>query len=271
MIKLLLLGHGNPVKLVIDSLNKNAFEVINVEQDRLRSGKEVEAFEQEFASYCGSKYCIGVANGLDALILILTAYKEMGIMQEGDEVIMPANTYIATILAISKSNLKPILIEPDIITFNIDPSKIESNISKKTRAIMPVHLYGQCADMESINTIAHKYNLKVIEDAAQEHGATYKGKKPDALVMPQDLVFIPGKTLARQGIGGAVTTNDDSLANVVKALRNYGSHKKYYNVYKGVNSRLDEIYVAILQVKFGYLDKENGKRNELFYLKVSFC
>jgi len=232
-------------------------------------GKEVEAFENDFAQYCGTKHCIGVASGLDALILILQAYKELGVMSDGDEVIVPANTYIASILAISKANLKPVLIEPDIKTFNIDPALIEAKITNKTKAILPVHLYGQSADMNPINTIAHKHNLRVIEDAAQAHGATYKGKKTGSLGDATGFSFYPGKNLGALGDGGAITTNDDKLTETLRALRNYGSHRKYHNIYKGTNSRLDELQAAILRVKLKYLDKENARRNEIADLYLS--
>lgn len=226
-------------------------------------GEVVERFEKNFASYCGVKHCIGISNGLDALILILRAYIESGKINEGDEIIVPANTYIATILSISHNNLKPVLVEPDINTYNIDPALIEKNITRKTKAIMPVHLYGQCADMEVINSIAIKYNLIVIEDAAQAHGAIYKGKRTGALSDAAGFSFYPGKNLGALGDAGAVTTNDDNLAETIRALRNYGSHKKYYNLYKGFNNRLDEMQAAVLDVKLKYLDQENQRRREV--------
>lgn len=224
-------------------------------------GKEVEEFEREFAAYCGSKHSIGVANGLDALILILQAYKELGLMSDGDEVIVPANTYIASILAVSKAGLIPVLVEPDILTYNINPLLVEQKISKRTKAILPVYLYGRPVDMDAILTIAQKYNLKVIEDAAQAHGAFYKGKRVGSLGDVAGFSFYPGKNLGAVGDGGAVTTSDDILADAIKALRNYGSHKKYYNLYKGYNSRLDELQAAILRVKLKHLDDENQRRN----------
>jgi dTDP-4-amino-4,6-dideoxygalactose transaminase len=231
-------------------------------------GAEGEAFEQEFATYCGAKHCLGVANGLDALILILMAYRELGVMNEGDEVIVPANTYIASILAISRAGLKPILVEPDERTYNIDPTLIEAAITKRTKAIMAVHLYGQCADMDPINAIAKKHGLKVIEDAAQAHGATYRGCKTGSLGDAAGFSFYPGKNLGALGDGGAVTTSDDALAEAIRALRNYGSHEKYHNKYKGMNSRLDEIQAAVLRVKLKYLDADTDKRREVanFYL-----
>lgn len=228
-------------------------------------GNECKDFDKEFAKYCGAKYTIGVANGLDALILILRAYKEMGVIKDGDEVIVPSNTYIASILAISQNNLVSVLVEPDINTYLIDPSKIEEKITSKTRAILPVHLYGQTCEMDKINEIAKKYNLKVIEDSAQSHGAYYKDKRCGNLGDASGFSFYPGKNLGALGDGGAVTTNDKELSNAIKALGNYGSHKKYENLYKGINSRLDEIQAAMLRVKLKYLDKEIEKRREIAY------
>ena len=232
-------------------------------------GNECQEFDKEFAEYCGTKYAIGVANGLDALTLILRAYKELGAMKEGDEVIVPSNTYIATILAISENNLIPVLVEPDIDTYLIDPTKIEENITSKTKAIMPVHLYGQTCEMDEINAIARKYNLKVVEDSAQSHGAYYKEKRSGNLGDASGFSFYPGKNLGALGDGGAVTTNDEKLANAIKALGNYGSHKKYENLYKGVNSRLDEMQAALLRVKLRYLDVWTDARIKVanFYLE----
>ena len=232
-------------------------------------GNECKGFEKEFASYCGTKYAIGVANGLDALILILRAYKELGFMQDGDEVIVPSNTYIASILAISQNNLVPVLVEPDINTYLINPSKIEEKITSKTKAILPVHLYGQTCQMDKINEIAKKYNLKVIEDSAQSHGAYFGDKRSGNLGDASGFSFYPGKNLGALGDGGAVTTNDEEIANTIKALGNYGSHKKYENLYKGLNSRLDEIQAAMLRVKLKYLDNEIEKRREIanYYLE----
>jgi dTDP-4-amino-4,6-dideoxygalactose transaminase len=232
-------------------------------------GDECKNFEAEFAKYCGTKYAIGVANGLDALILILRAYKEIGVMNDGDEVIVPSNTYIASILAITQNNLIPVLVEPNIKTYLIDPIKIEAKITSKTKAILPVHLYGQTCDMDAINAIATKYNLKVIEDSAQSHGAYFGCKRSGNLGDASGFSFYPGKNLGALGDGGAVTTNDDELAEVIRALGNYGSHKKYENLYKGVNSRLDEIQAAMLRIKLRYLDEEIKKRREIanYYLK----
>jgi len=232
-------------------------------------GNECDLFEQEFAQYCGTKYAIGVANGLDALILILRAYKELGVISDGDEVIVPSNTYIASILAISENNLVPVLVEPDIGSYLIDPLKIENKITSKTKAILPVHLYGQTCEMELINEIAKKYNLKVIEDSAQAHGAFYKNKKAGNIGDASGFSFYPGKNLGALGDGGAVTTNDKKLADTIKALGNYGSHKKYENLYKGINSRLDEMQAAILRVKLSYLNNEIEKRRGVanYYLR----
>lgn len=232
-------------------------------------GSECTEFEGEFAQYCDTNYAIGVANGLDALSLILRAYKEMGVMNDGDEIIVPSNTYIASILAISQNNLVPILVEPDINTYLIDPLKIEEKITSKTKAIMPVHLYGQTSQMDEINKIAKKYNLKVIEDSAQSHGAYFGDKKSGNLADASGFSFYPGKNLGALGDGGAVTTNDGTLANTIKALGNYGSNRKYENLYKGTNSRLDEIQAAMLRVKLKYLDKEIENRREVakYYLE----
>ena len=232
-------------------------------------GNECKEFDKEFASYCGAKYAIGVANGLDALILILRAYKELGFMKDGDEVIVPSNTYIASILAISQNNLVPVLVEPDINTYLLNPSKIEEKITSKTKAILPVHLYGQTCEMDKINEIAKKYNLKVIEDSAQSHGAYFQDKRSGNLGDASGFSFYPGKNLGALGDGGAVTTNDEELANTIKALGNYGSHKKYENLYKGVNSRLDEMQAAMLRVKLRYLDNELEKRRDIanYYLE----
>lgn len=222
-------------------------------------GQELEAFESEFASYCEAKYCVGIANGLEALHLIL---KAMDIGQ-GDEVIVPANTYIASWLAVSYAGAKPVPVEPDEKTYNIDPSKIEAAITTKTKAIMPVHLYGQPADMDAINQIANKYNLKVIEDAAQSHGALYKGKRVGGISDAAGFSFYPGKNLGAFGDGGAVVTNDLKLAETVKMLRNYGSSVKYHHQIKGYNSRLDEIQAAWLRVKLSKLDEWNQRRQRI--------
>lgn len=226
-------------------------------------GKEVRAFEDSFAEYCGCGYCTGTGNGLDALTIILLAYKELGVMNEGDEVIVPANTYIATILAITRAGLKPVLCEPSATTYNIDPDRITELITERTKAIMPVHLYGLSADMDNIIAIAGKHSLKIIEDAAQAHGATYNGKRTGNLGDAAGFSFYPGKNLGALGDGGAITTNDKELAEATRAIANYGSLRKYVNIYNGINSRLDEIQAAVLDVKLKYLDSENGRRREI--------
>ena len=240
-------------------------------------GNEVKNFETHLAEYVGVKHAIGVANGLDALRLILKAYIEIGVMSEGDEVIVPANTYIASILAISDNRLKPVLVEPDINTYNLDISLIEKNITPSTKAIMVVHLYGQVCWSKELEAIAKKYNLKIIEDNAQAIGADYppqsdsltlsetitKPRKTGGLGDAAGFSFYPGKNLGALGDAGAVTTNDDTLAEVVRALGNYGSKQKYVNEYKGLNSRLDELQAAILDVKLKYLDAENQCRREI--------
>lgn len=228
-------------------------------------GRESEDFEKEFAQYCGVKQCVGVGNGLEALHLIIRA---MGI-GPGDEVIVPANTYIATWLAVTYAGATPVPVEPDERTYNIDFNRIEEAVTPRTRAILPVHLYGQPADMEPIIEIAQKYNLRVIEDAAQAHGARYKGKRTGGLGDAAGFSFYPAKNLGAFGDGGAITTNDDGLAEQVRALRNYGSRKKYYNEYKGFNSRLDELQAAFLRVKLKKLDDWNSRRRQIadVYLK----
>jgi len=274
------LNQGEPQKaqipfLDLKSLNAQYFNAYEKAFDTVVNsgwyiqGSECKAFEAEFAAYCGTKHAIGVANGLDALILILRAYKEMGVMQEGDEVIVPSNTYIASILAISENGLVPVLVEPDINTFLLDPTKIEANITPKTKAILPVHLYGQTCDMDAINAIAKKHHLKVIEDSAQSHGAYFGDKRSGNLGDASGFSFYPGKNLGALGDGGAVTTDDEALADTIKALANYGSHKKYENLYKGINSRLDEMQAALLRVKLRYLDNEVEKRRAIatYYLQ----
>lgn len=234
-------------------------------------GEESRSFEKNFSSYCGVDETIGVGNGLDALTLIFRAYKEMNILHDNDEVIVPANTYIASILAISENRLKPILVEPNIDTFNIDTEKIEEKITPKTKAIMVVHLYGQAVAMNRILEIANKHNLKVIEDSAQAHGAIdiTTNKRVGSIGDASGFSFYPGKNLGAIGDGGAVTTNDKTLAKVIRALANYGSHEKYKNLYQGVNSRLDEIQSAILNVKLKYLQEEIENREKIAkkYLK----
>ena len=226
-------------------------------------GNQCKAFEQEFADYCGTKHCIGVANGLDALILVLRAWKELGKLKEGDEVIVPANTYIASILAITENRLKPVLVEPDPQTYNLAPGLVEKAITPNTKAILAVHLYGQLAPMPEIMEIAKKHNLLVLEDSAQAHGAQVDGRKAGNWGDASGFSFYPGKNLGALGDGGAVTTNDEELAQTIRALGNYGSHKKYENLYKGVNSRLDEMQAALLRVKLKHLDTETQRRQQI--------
>ncbi|HEX8562863.1 MAG TPA: DegT/DnrJ/EryC1/StrS family aminotransferase [Flavobacterium sp.] len=246
-------------------------------------GEEVTRFEASFAEYCGTKHCIGVGNGLDALTLIFKAYTKLGKIKKGDEVIVPANTYIASIIAILQADLVPVLVEPDIQSYNVDPKLISNKITEKTRAILAVHLYGQLADMASINTIAEKHNLLVVEDAAQAHGAVSTQLTVNAEAKTQSSVlrkagnlggaagfsFYPGKNLGALGDAGAITTNDDDLADMLRSLRNYGSKTKYYNDQIGTNSRLDELQAAFLNVKLPDLDSDNESRRELarYYIK----
>lgn len=222
-------------------------------------GQETEAFEQEFAAYCGAAHCIGVANGLDALHLILRGYG----IGAGDEVIVPSNTFIATWLAVSQTGATPVPVEPDEFTHNIDPARIEAAITPRTRAIMPVHLYGQPADMDPIMAIAQAHGLKLIEDAAQAHGARYKGRRTGTLGHAAGFSFYPGKNLGCLGDGGAIVTNDAELAATLRKLRNYGSSVKYRHDLPGINSRLDEIQAAVLRVKLPHLDAENAHRRML--------
>lgn len=244
-----------------DPLIQAATQVID--QGWYIQGSQCTAFEQAFADYCGTKHCIGVANGLDALILILRAYKQLGKLKEGDEVIVPANTYIASILAITENRLKPILVEPDLQTYNLSPGLVEQAITPKTKAILAVHLYGQLADMPAINALANQHNLIVIEDAAQAHGAQQNGRKAGNWGDAAGFSFYPGKNLGALGDGGAVTTNDSELANTLRAIANYGSHKKYQNAYQGINSRLDEMQAAFLNVKLQHLEQEIQHRRQL--------
>jgi dTDP-4-amino-4,6-dideoxygalactose transaminase len=250
-------------------------------------GEEVEAFEKEYSAFIGAKYCIGVANGLDALRLIIRAYIEMGEMKEGDEIIVPANTYIASILAITENRLKPVLAEPDLSTYNLDISKVEALITPRTRAIMVVHLYGRACWSSKLELLASRYGLKIIEDNAQAAGAGVFCRTEEEEVNMSGIEseekfcrtgslgdsaghsFYPGKNLGALGDGGAVTTNDEELASVVRALANYGSVKKYVHDFKGINSRLDEIQAAVLLIKLKRLDSDNEKRNEIagYYLR----
>jgi dTDP-4-amino-4,6-dideoxygalactose transaminase len=227
------------------------------------SGQELTNFEKNFAAYCGTQHCIGVANGLDALTLTLRAWKEMGKLKDGDEVIIPANTYIASILSVLENDLIPVFVEPDQDSFNLNPNLIEKHLTAKTKVILPVHLYGLLADMEQISTLAKKYNLLVLEDSAQSHGATLNNRMSGNWGDASGFSFYPGKNLGALGDAGAITTNDAHLAEVLHALRNYGSHQKYKNIYQGVNSRLDEIQAAILDVKLKHLDQHTQRRREV--------
>ena len=226
-------------------------------------GTECKSFEQEFAEYCGTKHCIGVANGLDALNLTLRAWKELGKLQDADEVIVPANTYIASILAITENRLTPVLVEPDEGNYNLSPENIRKALTSKTKAILVVHLYGQLAEMPAITSIATEHQLLVLEDSAQSHGASINGKKSGNWGDASGFSFYPGKNLGALGDAGAITTNDDELAQTLRALSNYGSHKKYENLYQGINSRLDEMQAALLRVKLSYLDQETQRRREI--------
>lgn len=222
-------------------------------------GEQNELFCRHFAEYCGTRYALGVANGLDALNLIIKAHG----FGPGDEIIVPANTYIATILAISENGCTPVLVEPTLETYNIDPDRVEEAITPRTRAIMVVHLYGQAVRMEKIWALAKKYNLKVFEDCAQAHGALYQGRKVGNLSDAGAFSFYPGKNLGCMGDGGGITTNDRELFEKIKIIANYGSDRKYHHIYKGTNSRLDEIQAAVLDVKLKYLDADNARRREI--------
>ena len=226
-------------------------------------GEQGILFEKEFSEFCGAKYCVGVGNGLDALTLVLRAWKELGKIKDGDEVIVPGNTYIASILAITENNLTPILVEPDPNSYNLDIDKITSAITSKTKVILPVHLYGQIADMPKITAIAKEFNLLVLEDSAQAHGASISGKKAGNWGDASGFSFYPGKNLGALGDGGAVTTSNEDLANMVRSLGNYGSHERYKNLRRGINSRLDEMQAAVLRVKLRYLDYETKCRRKI--------
>ena len=232
-------------------------------------GKELESFEQNYASFCGIKYCLGVANGLDALRLIFKAYIELGVMKKGDEVIVPANTYIASVLAISDNDLTPVFVEPNPNTYNLDSFKLEEAITSRTKAILTVHLYGQISIDQEMLDLCKEHNLKLIEDGAQSHGALWNGKVSGGIGDAAGHSFYPGKNLGALGDAGAITTNDAKLAEVISALRNYGSHVKYENHYKGLNSRLDEIQAAFLNVKLKYIQKDIVGRKKVanYYLK----
>ncbi len=226
-------------------------------------GNANKQFEADYANYIGTNHCVGVANGLDALIWIYRAYIEMGVMQPGDEVLVPANTYIASILAITENGLKPVLVEPNIETLEMDDRLIEQAITPRTKSILIVHLYGRCAYTEKIGELCRKYNLKLVEDNAQAHGCRYRGKRTGSIGDAAGHSFYPGKNLGALGDGGAVTTNDSELADCIRALANYGSQRKYVFRYKGRNSRLDEIQAAILDVKLRHLDDDNRRRQQI--------
>lgn len=226
-------------------------------------GNELTQFETEFAIYCGTKHAIGVANGLDALILVLRAWKELGKLKAGDEVIVQANTYIASVLAITENDLVPVLVEPNPDTYNLDPALVRAAITPNTKAILPVHLYGQLSPMPELMAIAAESGLLVLEDCAQAHGAAIEGKRAGNWGDAAGFSFYPGKNLGALGDAGAVTTNNDELAQTIRALRNYGSHKKYENLYQGINSRLDEIQAAMMRVKLPYLERETARRQQI--------
>lgn len=245
-----------PMHIEIQEELEEAFRRVTFQNSYFIQGTEYQAFNEEFAAYCGARYAIGVASGLDALQLILMAM-EVG---PGDEVILPANTFIATALAVSRVGAIPVLTEPSRETYTIDPARIEEKITDRTKAIIAVHLYGRCCDMDEINQIAHKYSIKVIEDAAQAHGAVYKGKRAGNLGYAAGFSFYPGKNLGALGDGGAVTTNDETLAEKIQMLGNYGSDYKYHHIYAGMNSRLDELQAAFLRIKLRHLDRWTGER-----------
>lgn len=247
-----------PMEHELDKDLRDAFERVYTRSWYIE-GVEDENFEKAFAQYCDRKYCVGVGNGLDALMLAL---KALGV-GEGDEVIVPSNTYIATALAVTYVGAKPVFVEPDIKTFNIDSDRIEAAITGKTKAIMPVHLYGQACDMDPIMEIAQKYSLYVVEDCAQAHGATYKGKKVGSFGDAAGFSFYPGKNLGALGDAGAVVTNNKEIADKVRALGNYGSDYKYHHIYLGNNSRLDEMQAAFLSAKLPHLDKINAERRRI--------
>lgn len=262
-MKIKFLDLAAPYKELKKEINSNIKEVLA--KGIFIMGENVTKFEEEYAKYCGTKYCVGVGNGMDALELILRAYN----IGKGNEVIVPANTYIATALVVNLTGATPVLVEPDINSYNIDANKIENAVTKKTKAIIAVHLYGQCADINKIKSICKKYNLKLIEDAAQAQGAEYYGKKAGSLGDAAGFSFYPGKNLGAFGDAGAITTNDPKVAEYVKIAHNYGSKIKYYNLIKGFNTRLDEIQAAVLRVKLKKLDNWNKRRQKIakYYLE----
>ena len=232
-------------------------------------GEATRRFEAHYADYIGTRYCVGCGNGLDALSLILLAYKEMGVLTDGDEVIVPANTYIASILAITRCGLKPVLVEPSEDTLQIDDSRIEAAITERTRALMIVHLYGRCAYTDEIGEICRRHHLKLIEDNAQAHGCHYGERKTGSLGDAAGHSFYPGKNLGALGDAGAVTTNDEQLAEIIRALGNYGSHQKYVHDWQGCNSRIDELQAAVLDVKLQHIDAANQRRKEIAALYIN--
>ena len=245
----------------LEELSRAAIDVIK--SGHYIFGESVRNFEREFSNYCGTKYCVGVANGLDALTLTLRAWKELGVLSEGDEVIVPANTYIASILAITENNLTPVLVEPDPQSLNLCPINARAAITDKAKVILPVHLYGRAADMIAFAGLAEEFGLKILEDAAQAHGAIIEGKRVGSWGDAAAFSFYPGKNLGALGDAGAVTTNDPELADVIRCIGNYGSRQKYINEYQGVNSRLDEIQAAYLRVKLPHLDADTERRREI--------
>ncbi|MBN2894186.1 MAG: DegT/DnrJ/EryC1/StrS family aminotransferase [Bacteroidales bacterium] len=255
--------------LEIDKVNKlYEPQLTNAVTDVLRSsnivlGENVRQFEENFAKYCGVKHCVGVGSGLDALLITFSAYKQLGVFKDEDEILVPANTYFATVLGITKNNLVPVFVEPNELTFNINPELIEEKITHRTKAILVVHLYGQVVEMNKIRGIAEKYNLKIIEDGAQAHGSEYQGKKVGNLGDACAFSFYPTKNLGAIGEAGAITTNDDNLVEIIRTLRNYGKDNNGDVIYDGFNSRLDEIQAAILNIKLKYLDLNNERRTRI--------
>ena len=252
--------HGEEIRHAVDAVVCSGWYL---------QGASVKAFEEQYAEYIGTRHCVSCGNGLDALRLMLRGYIELGKLKEGDEVIVPANTYIATILAITDCRLVPVLVEPNIDTFQIDDSLIEQYISERTRAVMIVHLYGRCAMTERIADICRRHNLLLFEDNAQAHGCTFQGRHTGSLGNAAAHSFYPGKNLGALGDAGAVTTDDDELAAIVRAIANYGSAKKYVFDYQGLNSRMDEIHAAVLSVKLKYLDEDNNRRKQIAHYYIN--
>lgn len=253
-------SHGKEINVAVTRVTNSGWYL---------QGKENEKFEKNYAEYIGTKHAVGCANGLDALIWIFRAYIEMGVMKPGDEVIVPANTYIASILSISENGLVPVLVEPDVNTYQIDPEKIEVAITPRTKAILIVHLYGQCAYTDKIGELCKRYNLKLVEDNAQAHGCKFNGQRTGSLGDAAGHSFYPGKNLGALGDAGAVTTNDEQLAATIRAVANYGSTKKYVFKYIGRNSRLDEIQAAVLDVKLKHLNTDNARRKDVAQMYIN--